>query len=107
MNAFQDDRVALGKIAADTRNIQAAVATPVLVRLLFVVLPDQPYQGQIRPEQPKQLINGRRAVEEGVEVFRRSSADVVVTLTPYVGEKGLDTQRRQQPAQGRFGVDAR
>src|ERR1700761_4048098 len=100
MSAFQDDRVTLSKIAADSRNIQAAVGPPVVVRLFFVVLPDQPYQGQIRPEQPQQLIDGRRAIEEGVEVFRAVPADVVVTLTPYLGQKGLDCQRRQQPAQG-------
>src|ERR1700734_121325 len=107
MNAFQDDRVALSKIAADSRYIQAAVGPPVVVWLLFVVLPDQPYQGQIRPEQPQQLIDGGRAVEKWDEILRRISDDVVVTLTPYLVEKGLDLQRPEQPAQGRFGVDAR
>ena len=46
MNAFQDDRVAVRKIVADSRDIEAAVATSVVVWLFFVVLPDQPYQGQ-------------------------------------------------------------
>ena len=99
LNTLQDDRVAVGKVFADSSNIETAIGKPVDVGVLFVVLADQAYQRQIRPKQPQQLINGGRSVQQAVEVFRAVSAHVVVSRTPYLVDKGLDRQRLKQPGQ--------
>ena len=56
MNTFQNDRVAVGEVSADGFDVET-VGTPVGVCLLFVVLPDQAHQRQIRPKETQQLVN--------------------------------------------------
>jgi hypothetical protein len=96
LNAIQNDRVAIGKVVADTGNIEAVINEAVAVGALLSF----PLSGALPMalgEKLQELLARRRTRQQAIEVARAASLHVVVRFRPHLVEKGLHREGLKQP----------